>query len=150
MAADGFLPRVLTARAGHPPTWSVALQGALALALLAAHELVQVMENLGAILTLFAALTTLSLLRARFARPTLGRIPLVPLVGAALYTPFAVWMLYFGFQGRSRLLPWLSAIVAAALIGYLATLRSRAKLASAPAAQLTQDGPRPQRRPAGS
>ena len=83
------------------------------------------------------------------ARPTLGRIPLVPLVGAALYTPFAVWMLYFGFQGRSRLLPWLSAIVAAALIGYLATLRSRGRMASAPAAQLTQDGPRP-RRPAGS
>jgi hypothetical protein len=109
-----------------------------------------VMENLGAILTLFAALTTLSLLRVRFTRPALGRIPEVPLACAALYAPFAVWMLYFGFQGRSRLLPWLSAIVAAALIGYLATLRSRAKMASAPAAQLTKDGPRPQRRPAGS
>jgi APA family basic amino acid/polyamine antiporter len=125
MAADGFLPRFLIAREGKPPSWSVVLQAALALVLVAAQELVHVMENLGAVLTLFAALTTIALLRARFARPAAAKITLLPLACAALYSAFAMWMLYFGFQGRSRLLPWLSAIATAAVVGYAVTMRSR-------------------------
>jgi APA family basic amino acid/polyamine antiporter len=134
MAADGFLPRVLTAAPGQPPRWSVVLQGVLALALLAAQDVVRVMESLGAVLTLFAALTALSLLRVRFARRARVAIPALPLACAAVYAPFAAWMLYFGFKGRSPLLPWLSAIAAAAVLGYLATLYSRRnRAAPAPA-----------------
>jgi APA family basic amino acid/polyamine antiporter len=126
MAADGFLPRGFVARSGRPPTGSVMLQGTLALVLLAAQDIARVMENLGALLTLFAALTVLTLWRVRISKPQLGRISMVALACSGLYAISAIWMLYFGFQGHSRLLPWLGAIVVAALAAYLVTLRSRA------------------------
>jgi amino acid transporter len=124
MAADGFLPRALMAKSGRPPAWSVVLQGALALVILYAHELAQVMQNLGAILTLFAALTTLALVRVRFTRPDLPRPTALSLAAAALYTASSAWMLYFGFLGKTHLLGWLAAIVVVALVAYAFTRRA--------------------------
>jgi len=124
MAADGFLPRALMAKSGRPPAWSVILQGALALVILYAHELAQVMQNLGAILTLFAALTTFALVRVRFTRPDLPRPTALSLAAAALYTASSAWMLYFGFLGKAHLLGWLAAIVVVALVAYAFTRRA--------------------------
>jgi len=49
MAADGFLPRVLAAREGRPPVWSVVLQAAVAVVILLTHSLQQILTNVGAI-----------------------------------------------------------------------------------------------------
>ena len=125
MAADGFLPRSLVAQAGRPPAWSVALQGAIALVILYAHELAQVMQNVGAILTLFAALTAVSLFRVRFRRSAQPGPPPLALGAAGLYAASALWMLYFGFQGKTHLLGWLLAVAAVALVAYAATPRTR-------------------------
>lgn len=125
MAADGFLPRTLVAKADRPPAWSVVLQGALALGILYAQELAQAMQNVGAILMLFAALTTLSLFRVRFGRSGWPAPPATSLAAAALYTASAAWMLYFGFQGKTHLLVWVGAIAGAALLAYAVTRLAR-------------------------
>ncbi len=131
MAADGFLPRALVAQADRPPAWSVVLQGALALVILFVHELAQVMQNVGAILTLFAALTTLALVRVRFVRPAVPPPASLSLAAAALYTASAAWMLYFGFQGKTHLLWWLGAIAGVALAAYAFTRPARAAASAA-------------------
>ena len=65
MADDGVLPRALAPRPdGHPPPASVVLQGLIALVILLTHTLQQVLANVGAVLTLFAALTALGVFRA--------------------------------------------------------------------------------------
>lgn len=127
MAADGFLPRALVAKAGRPPAWSVALQGAIAIAILYAHKLAEVMQNVGAILTLFAALTAAALIRVRFSGSGRAVPAPVSLGAAALYTASAAWMLYFGFQGKTHLLGWLSAVAVVALAAYAATPRKGAR-----------------------
>lgn len=124
MAADGFLPRVLMAKTGRPPAWSVGLQGGIALAIVYAHELSQVMQNLGAILTLFAALTAASLFRVRVARPDLPAPSVASLLAAALYAGSAAWMLYFGLQGKTHLLKWIALVVGVALAAYAVTRRT--------------------------
>jgi APA family basic amino acid/polyamine antiporter len=118
MASDGYLPRVLAGTEGRPSPAGVALQGALSLALIFTHTVQQVLQNVGALLTLFAALTALSLFRVRLRG---GRPPVSALVAAAVYGLFSAWMLYFGFRRFPRLLPWLVAIAAAATVFYAAT-----------------------------
>lgn len=88
------------------------------------------MESLGAVLTRFAALTARSSLRVRFAGPLQVAIPALPLASAAVYAPFAAWMLCFGFKGRSLLLAWQPTIAAAAVVGDLATSCSRRNTAA--------------------
>ena len=121
MAADGFLPRALVGRAGRPPAWSAVLQAALALLILYVQELSQAMQNMGAILTLFAALTALSLFGLGRRRPDLPAAPAASLLAAGLYGVSAAWMLYFGFQGKTHLLAWVGAIALAALVAYAVT-----------------------------
>lgn len=125
MAADGFLPRVLMAKADRPPAWSIVLQGAIALVILYAHKLSDVMQNLGAILTLFAALTAASLFRVRFGKRDRPAPAPASLAAAALYAASAAWMLYFGFQGKTHLLAWLAVVVAVALVAYALTRPAR-------------------------
>ena len=81
-----------------------------------AQQLAQVMQNLGAVLTLFAGLTTFALLRA--TRRGRGTPALGSRAAAAIYSLSAAWMLYFGFRGRSHLVVWLILIGMAALVGY--------------------------------
>jgi APA family basic amino acid/polyamine antiporter len=121
MARDGFLPRVLAGEAGRPPTGSVILQTALALLLLWTHTLQQVLSNVGAILTLFAALTSFSIFRVRLWRPDLPKPPAVSLAAAAVHVASAGLMLYFGFRGSTHLLLWVGAVAAAALLAYATT-----------------------------
>jgi APA family basic amino acid/polyamine antiporter len=127
MARDGLLPRVLAgATDGRPPAASIVLQGALALVLLFTYRLQQMLANVGAILTLFAALVALSLFRVRLARPDLPRPPNSSLVAAGVYVVFAAWTLYYGFRSATHLLGWLVAIAAIALFFYGFTSRFRA------------------------
>ena len=125
MARDGLLPRVFAGEDGRPPRASVMLQGALALVLLYTHPLQQMLANVGAILTLFAALVALSLFRVRFGRPDLPRPSFASLVAAAVYVAFAAWTLYFGFRGATHLVAWLAVIAAMALGFYAFTARFR-------------------------
>jgi APA family basic amino acid/polyamine antiporter len=124
MAADGYLPRALAGRAGQPPSWSIVLQGAIALLILFVHEVAAAMQNVGAILTLFTGLTAASLLRVRLAAKALPDPPPPAVIAGAAYGLSAAWMLYFGFRGKTHLLAWLSAIALVALIAWAVTRRA--------------------------
>lgn len=121
MAEDGFLPRLLAARAGRPPVGSVLLQSALALLLLYTHTAQQVLTNVGALLTLFAALVSVSIFRVRFAPTTLPRPSAATLAAAGVHVASAGYMLYFGFRGSTHLLLWVAVVAVVALAGYAAT-----------------------------
>lgn len=94
---------------------------------------------IGAVLTLFSALTALSLFRVRFGRRELPRPRPVSLLAAALYAALAGWMLYFGFSRPlrelgsaaahperlwSNLVVWLLLVAAAALAAYEISARA--------------------------
>ncbi len=123
MAKDGFLPRALQGKEGKAPVGAVVLQGAIALFLVFAYRLQEVLGNVGAILTLFSALTAFSLFWVRFKRKELAK-PSTPAMGAALlYLLLSAVMLYFGFKRSPTLNLWVGASIAAALIGYFITKR---------------------------
>ncbi len=126
MARDGFLPRILIGREGKPPAFAVMVQGALALALVFAYDFQQVLQNVGAILTLFSALTVLGLFRVRFS----SKYPIKPSIGSLLASAFYVllagWMLYFGFRNKGGLLPWVAGVSVVALIVYFVTRKKAA------------------------
>lgn len=122
MAEDGFLPKVLAAQGGRPPRASIVLQGTLALALLHTHTLQQVLKNVGAILTLFAALTALTLFRPRRLSPALSSR-----LAAAAYVASAASMLYFGFRSLELLL-WVAAVAGCAGVFYALSRRTRSEL----------------------
>jgi APA family basic amino acid/polyamine antiporter len=123
MAADGFLPRALMAREGHPPTGSVWLQGVVTLLLLQWQALRDLLANVGAILTLVAALTVLGVVRL-WLRPGERERPGRLALGSALvYVLAAVWMLYHGIRDSPAVLIWLGALVAVTAIAYAATRR---------------------------
>jgi APA family basic amino acid/polyamine antiporter len=126
MAQDGFLPKVFAGREGRPPAASVFLQSGLAILIILTHGLYDALQNVGAILTLFAALTALSLFRVRFARPDLPRPPLLSLAAAGLYAASTAWMLYFGFKAKTHLLIWIGGVALVALVAYGTTRAIRA------------------------
>ena len=128
MAQDGFLPAALKGKKGKPPVGAILLQGAISLFLVLAYQLQEVLSNVGAILTLFSALTVFSLFwicfnkhkRKKYPRPA----PLI-LTAAGLFLVISVVMLYFGFSGSLTLNLWVGICVLAALVGYfIATKRN--------------------------
>jgi APA family basic amino acid/polyamine antiporter len=121
MAEDGFLPHALAAQQGRPPVASVMLQAILALVLLYTHTLQQVLTNVGGILTLFAALVSLSIFRVFFGKTSFERPSLLALVAAGVHVASAVFMLYFGFRGSTHLLLWIGVVAAIALVAFVAT-----------------------------
>jgi APA family basic amino acid/polyamine antiporter len=126
MARDGFLPKALASKDERPPPLSMWIQSALALVLIYTHSLQEVLQNVGALLTLFAALTAGSLLWVRFARPDLPRPSLGGMLAAFIYVAASAWMFYFGFFGpraSPRLLIWVGGVAAFALIAYAWTRR---------------------------
>lgn len=121
MAGDGYLPKIFAGKSGKPPIASALLQNGLATVIVLTHGLRQVLENVGAILTLFAALTAISVFRIRWLRrsPTPSS---VSLTAAAIYTVCAAWMLYFGFKGSPTLLIWVGTVTGIALTAYAITV----------------------------
>jgi APA family basic amino acid/polyamine antiporter len=126
MSKDGFLPRILQGKEGKPPIGAVVLQGAIALFLIFAYQLGEVLNNVGAILTLFSALTVFSLFWVRIKRRKDIEQPSMPALAAALfYLILSGIMLYFGFKRSSTLNIWVGASILVTLIGYYVT-RQRA------------------------
>lgn len=123
MAKDGFLPRALRGKEGKPPVGAVVLQGAIALFLVYAYRLQEVLNNVGAILTLFSALTVFSLFWVRFKRKEFAKPAAGALIAALFYLSLSGWMLYFGFKKSPTLNLWVGASILAALIGYFITRR---------------------------
>ncbi|MEO5761493.1 MAG: APC family permease [Vicinamibacteria bacterium] len=126
MAADGFLPAFLRVEKGEPPVRAILLQCAVALLILATHDLQQALANVGAILTLFAALVSIAIFRRAFSSdPSLEKPNLLTLIAAFIHVASSAFMLYFGFRESTRLLIWV-AVVAAAGLSFWAMARPRA------------------------
>jgi APA family basic amino acid/polyamine antiporter len=104
MAKDGVLPKVLAGRDGHPPTAAVVLQGVLSLAVLFTHELRTVLENVGALLVLFAAMTVVGLFRLAVRPIGPHRPSALGLLAALVYFAASAWMLTVGFSSSGRML----------------------------------------------
>jgi len=118
MARDGFLPTALKGKEGKPPFGAILLQGAIALLLVVAYQLQEVLSNVGAILTLFSTLTVFSLFWICFKRKEYPRPAPLILVAAGLFLAISIVMLYFGFSGSLTLNIWVGICILAALIGY--------------------------------
>jgi len=122
MAHDGFLPSVLKGKEGKPPVGAILLQGAIALFLVLVYQLQEVLRNVGAILTLFSALTVFSLFRICFSRKY-PRPALMTLIAAGLFLVISLFMLYFGFSESPTLNLWVGICILAALAGYFIAKR---------------------------
>ena len=126
MARDGFLPAALKGKEGKPPVGAVLLQGAISLFLVLAYQLREVLSNVGAILTLFCALTVFSLFWVCFRRREYQRPAPLVLIAGGLYLLISVVMLYFGFKNSPTLNLWVGICILAALTGYFVTKRKMA------------------------
>ncbi|MCL2022591.1 MAG: amino acid permease [Betaproteobacteria bacterium] len=126
MAEDGFLPRVLKGKEGKPPVGAVLLQGAISLLLVLVYQLQEALSSVGAILTLFSALTVFSLFWICFRRREYPRPAPLVLIAGALFFMISAVMLYFGFTGSLTLNLWVGISVLAALTGYRVAKRKMA------------------------
>jgi len=118
MASDGLLPKMFQGRANHPPASSIMLQSALSIALIFTHRVQQVLQNVGAVLTLSAAVTAAALFRVRFGEMDFPRPSIGALVSAAVYVLAAIPMFYFGVRNSPLLAAWIGAILLIAATAY--------------------------------
>ena len=123
MAQDGFLPSALRGKDGKPPVGALILQGAIALFLVFSYSLKDILSNVGAILTLFCALTVFSLFWICFKRREYPRPAPLVMIAACFYLVVSGVMLYFGLKGSLTLNLWVAACILAALIGYFIAKR---------------------------
>ena len=100
------------------------LQGSLALEILETHTLREALANVGAILTLFAALVSLSIFRVWPRSRGRERPDAVTLAAAAVQVTTAGCMLYIGLRQSTQLLVWIGVVAGAALVGYALTRRA--------------------------
>ena len=127
MARDGYLPAVLGGRSDAPSFAATVLQGQLALLILLTHPLQEMLQNLGAVLTLFAALTAGALFKVRFRRPDLPRPSAGALIAAGVFVAASLLLLGYGVQASWRLAAWLAvALVCASLAFRFARRRESA------------------------
>ena len=133
MAEDGFLPRVLAARAGRPPFGSTVFQSGVSLLIVWTHSLRSALDSIGALLVLFSALTCCSLFAMRFRRDLPNPRP-IALVCAVAYVGLSTWVLVYGVRNRISitLLVVAGSVLATAMVAYLVTeqLRRRAAASS--------------------
>jgi len=118
MASDGLLPKIFQGRPNRPPASSIVLQSALSIALIFTHRVQQVLQNVGAVLTLSAAVTAACLFRVRFGDMGLPRPTLGALVSAGVYVLAAILMLGFGVRNSPLLAAWIGAILLIAATAY--------------------------------
>lgn len=122
MARDGVLPGFLAGGEGRAPTGAVLLQGALALGLLFTHDARSVLQNVGAVVVLFAALTVVGLF-TRLGHTGSARPSLTSLVAAGVYAAFAGWMFVVGLQRNASLVVWLALVAALGFAAWFLTTR---------------------------
>ena len=123
MARDGFLPAALKGKEGKPPVGAILLQGTIALFLVLVYQLQEVLSNVGAILTLFSAITVFSLFWVCFKRREFPRPAPLVLIAGGIFLVISVVMLYYGFSGSLTLNLWVGICLLAALIGYFIAKR---------------------------
>lgn len=128
MARDGFLPRALQGREGKVPIGAVILQGAIALFLVFAYTLGETLQNVGAILTFFCALTVFALLRAFFKKQGRLKFNLVALIAGIFFLALSGIMLYFSFKDMDPPIwnVWVITCILASVVGYVVTRRKKA------------------------
>jgi APA family basic amino acid/polyamine antiporter len=96
MAKDGFLPRAFAGKEGKPPLGALLLQGGVALFCIWTQQFLDILGNVGAILTFMAALTALGVFKLQLSdayandRPGPGA-----LAAAVVFVAAACWSLYF-------------------------------------------------------
>ncbi len=131
MAEDGFLPRALAARAGHPPFVSTLFQSAVSLSIVWTHSLRNALDSVGALLVLFSALTCCSLFAMRFRRDLPNPRP-IALICAVAYVGLSAWVLVYGVKNRisPSLLVVAASVLIAASVAYLVTERLRRRAAA--------------------
>jgi basic amino acid/polyamine antiporter, APA family len=135
MARDGYLPAALRGRDGRPPVGAIVLQGVLALLILFTHPLRAILENLGAILTFFAALTAAGLFKVALSRRAVERPRPVALVAAAVYVGAAIAMFVFSFVLSPRSLGWVAGAGVVGLAGWVVSRPRGRAVALAPAGE---------------
>jgi APA family basic amino acid/polyamine antiporter len=123
MAKDGYLPRILQAQEGKPPVGSVLLQGAIALIILFTQNIQNILHDIGAILTLFSALTAASLLWFCYKQRGNITVSRVKMTAAVVFIISTAYMFYFGLQADTSLLLWIIIISVAASFGYYLSRR---------------------------
>jgi APA family basic amino acid/polyamine antiporter len=123
MAKDGYLPSMLQAKEGKPPVGSVLLQGAIALVILFTQNLQDILHDIGAVLTLFSALTAASLLWVCYKRRGSIAVSPVKMTAAVVFIISTAYMFYFGLQADTNLLLWIVLIVLVASFGYFVSRR---------------------------
>ncbi|MEO8842631.1 MAG: APC family permease [Kofleriaceae bacterium] len=97
MARDGYLPKVFAGEDGKPPTWSVILQGGIAIAVAMTTKFIDAIGTVGAVLTLMAALTALGVFKLQLDPKQEEKPGVVALIAATIFVGLSAWMLYFTF-----------------------------------------------------
>jgi basic amino acid/polyamine antiporter, APA family len=118
MARDGFLPSALRGEGDTPPVAAVTLQGVLAFLILVTHPLQEMLQNLGAVLMLFAALTAGALFKVAWTRPDLPRPSGGALLAAGLFVTSSLVLLAFGVQASWYLASWLGTTLVLAALAF--------------------------------
>lgn len=116
MASDGYLPAFLRVAEGQVPVRSILLQCAVSLIVLATHTLQQALANVGALLTLFAALVSVTIFRRALSPEQVsGKPDAWTLAAATVHLASSIFLLYFGLRDSTGLVLWIGAVVAAGL-----------------------------------
>ena len=123
MAKDGYLPSMLQAKEGKPPVGSVLLQGAISLIILFTQNIQNILHDIGAILTLFSALTAASLLWVCYKRRGSIAVSSVKMTAAVVFIISTAYMFYYGLQADTNLLLWIVIISVAASFCYYLSRR---------------------------
>lgn len=140
MAHDGVLPRWLRGHPDRPPTGSVLLQGALALALLYGETILQLVQSAAVVLLIFSGLTAAAVFWIRIHHRDLPRPRARGLIAAGIYLCAVVVLVAWGIQDSLVVLATVVVIVTAATIAWMWSRRGgTAGLVEAGA---TEDGPR--------
>lgn len=124
MANDGALPSFFRPKAGKSPSVAIVFQAAVALLVVALHDLQDALVSVGATLILFSGLTAAALVLGHFRGRLASPASLWSIAAALLYALFSCGLLYLGFRDHTSLLPWIGGALLCALVGYRLTLRS--------------------------
>ncbi|HTM22693.1 MAG TPA: APC family permease [Kofleriaceae bacterium] len=141
MARDGYLPRTLAAEDKRPPRAALIFQAGIALVILFAYELQQVLSNVGAMLMLFSGLVALALFLVPRDKPRAERPGPVALTCAGIYLGATSVLLVIGFRESLHLVAWVGGICVVGLIAYVISEATRKPQVPVPVRVEAEDVP---------